>query len=80
MGPSLVSAILDLLEMGLIVKVSLFLFLIYLFIFNNVKDKNECKGGSHNCNVNANCTNVIGSFTCECDIGFKGNGITCEGD
>ncbi len=30
---------------------------------------NECIRGTHNCDVNAFCTNNIGSFTCTCNQG-----------
>lgn len=40
-------------------------------------DTNECTRGTHNCNANAQCTNTVGSFTCACNSGFSGNGVTC---
>ncbi len=30
------------------------------------------------CDPNATCTNLVGSFTCECDEGYVGDGFTCE--
>jgi len=33
----------------------------------------------HNCDNNANCTNIPGSYTCKCKIGYSGNGFSCEG-
>jgi len=41
-------------------------------------DINECIDGTSNCDVNANCTNTDGSFTCICKDGFTGDGITCS--
>ena len=32
-----------------------------------------------NCDDNAKCTNIPGSFTCTCNEGFSGEGITCTG-
>ncbi|XP_078681186.1 uncharacterized protein LOC144916075 [Branchiostoma floridae x Branchiostoma belcheri] len=30
------------------------------------------------CDVNANCTNTYGSFTCQCRPGFPGDGFNCD--
>jgi hypothetical protein len=40
-------------------------------------DINECTNGTNNCSPNATCTNTAGSFTCACNVGFTGNGVTC---
>jgi uncharacterized repeat protein (TIGR01451 family) len=37
----------------------------------------ECAEGTDNCDANASCTNTPGSFTCECNPGFTGDGVTC---
>ena len=42
-------------------------------------DVDECTNGTHNCHNNANCTNVNGSFSCNCNPGYKGNGTYCQG-
>lgn len=42
-------------------------------------DINECLNATHDCSPYANCTNTIGSFSCECQNGFDGNGTVCEG-
>ena len=44
-----------------------------------LSDVDECAEGSHNCHVNAACSNIKGSFQCTCDVGYTGNGITCLG-
>lgn len=41
-------------------------------------DVNEC-GSNNTCHTNASCMNTNGSFTCTCNEGYIGNGITCEG-
>uniref|UniRef100_A0A0G4GSQ9 EGF-like domain-containing protein n=1 Tax=Chromera velia CCMP2878 TaxID=1169474 RepID=A0A0G4GSQ9_9ALVE len=35
-----------------------------------------CGGGSHNCDGNATCTNAGSSFTCTCNSGFTGDGVS----
>ena len=40
------------------------------------KDLDECSS-TNDCDINAKCINVPGSFLCECADGFYGNGITC---
>jgi len=43
------------------------------------KDINECSVGSDNCDSKATCLNTVGSFTCICNSGYFGDGITCSG-
>ena len=40
-------------------------------------DINECMTGSDNCHTNAQCTDTEGSFTCSCNAGYTGDGVTC---
>ncbi|WNG59980.1 hypothetical protein F0U59_38620 [Archangium gephyra] len=40
-------------------------------------DVNECAAGTDNCSENATCTNTVGSFTCACNAGYEGDGVTC---
>ncbi|RDD42651.1 Fibrillin-1 [Trichoplax sp. H2] len=41
-------------------------------------DINECNTRTHNCHVNASCHDTQGSFRCNCNDGFHGNGTSCE--
>ena len=42
-------------------------------------DIDECSNGSHDCDVNANCTNTDGSHSCTCKEGYTGKGESCQG-
>ena len=48
----------------------------YSFSLNSI-DVNECED-SHNCDLNANCTNTEGSYDCACHEFFFGDGLTCQ--
>jgi hypothetical protein len=39
-------------------------------------DHNECS--SKPCHHNATCTDNEGSFDCECNVGYSGNGFNCS--
>lgn len=39
----------------------------------------ECIGNENTCHGQSTCNNTIGSFTCLCNYGYKGNGTNCEG-
>ena len=41
----------------------------------NISDINECIS----CDKNAKCNNSLGSYTCECNEGFSGDGTNCTG-
>ena len=41
-------------------------------------DLNECNNAvTNNCHENATCTNKEGSFSCQCNEGFIGDGVSC---
>uniref|UniRef100_A0A0G4HTB2 EGF-like domain-containing protein n=1 Tax=Chromera velia CCMP2878 TaxID=1169474 RepID=A0A0G4HTB2_9ALVE len=39
---------------------------------------NECSLGIHNCDPKSTCTKTSDSFTCVCNSGFEGDGVTCS--
>lgn len=47
------------------------------FLF--LTDKNECFDSSAKCDMNAICTNTLGSYRCRCQSGYTGDGKTCIG-
>ena len=44
-----------------------------------VVDLDECRTHTHNCDVNADCLNTVGSYSCTCNAGYTGDGQTCSG-
>lgn len=44
-----------------------------------ISDDDECKLGTDKCHDDAECTNTVGSYTCQCLEGFTGDGKTCIG-
>ena len=49
-----------------------------LYIFPTLSDIDKCVEQSP-CGENAVCTNTPGSFTCVCNNGYQGDGLTCTG-
>jgi hypothetical protein len=45
--------------------------------YTGCTDDDECTLGTDNCDINAACTNTPGSFTCACNAGYSGDGMTC---
>ena len=81
----------DMMEMELIASVRncvvwfSFIFIFTCFILTSVfiiffiTDRNECNTTNHGCHVNATCNNFDGSYFCQCNQGFSGNGKNCTG-
>ena len=44
----------------------------------SLSDINECEV-SNPCDENAKCSNTEGSFQCECNARYNGNGLICQG-
>ena len=42
-------------------------------------DIDECATDNGGCDADATCFNNDGSFTCACNTGYTGDGITCSG-
>lgn len=56
----------------------LMIFLAYpMFCTFIVLDIDECLTSP--CDGNATCFNTAGTFSCECNTGFTGDGFTCRG-
>ncbi|XP_022100979.1 neurogenic locus notch homolog protein 1-like isoform X1 [Acanthaster planci] len=47
-----------------------------VLIYGSFSDINECQNEDSACAPNSTCTNNNGSFLCECDAGFRGDGFT----
>ena len=65
-----------------ILKIVLFniVCLISLSFFNVIfADLEECSTNTHNCDVNADCVNTVGSYSCNCRAGYTGDGQSCNG-
>ena len=43
-------------------------------------DLDECLNDTDICDEHANCANTDGSYTCECDKGYSGDGYSCTGN
>ena len=50
----------------------------YKCVVISLSDINECEG-TNSCNVHATCKNTVGSYTCMCTGGYRGDGYTCDG-
>ena len=45
-----------------------------------ILDIDECAIGTHECDLNANCTNMNGAYNCSCNKGYDGDGFNCTGN
>ena len=54
--------------------------IMFFFTIFAMTDLNECASTAHNCDSSAACINTLGSFSCACNDGFYGNGISCQGE
>ena len=50
-----------------------------LIYYTHSLDIDECTTNTDNCDINATCTNTVGNFTCTCNTGYTGNGLSCTG-
>ena len=49
------------------------------FIHILCPDLDECTDDAHQCNEHAMCNNTVGSYSCYCQSGYKGDGTNCQG-
>ena len=84
-APLFVNVTPGILEMASIVLVSMFSAGIWKtfhksytlsYLFLNFVDIDECL--SNPCHANASCNDTNGSFTCQCNVGYSGNGLNCS--
>ena len=53
---------------------------LYILLLLEFADRDECSDSTfNNCHINATCANTDGNFTCTCNDGYEGNGISCTG-
>lgn len=43
-------------------------------------DSNECIRDNGGCFIYVDCINLLGSYKCVCEEGFKGDGYSCGGE
>ena len=49
---------------------------LYIFVYVDIP---ECERELDDCDSNANCINIYGSYSCICNTGFTGDGFICAG-
>ena len=50
-------------------------YIIRFYLPNAISDIDECS--SWPCHTDATCNNTAGSYSCDCNPGYTGNGFTC---
>ena len=45
---------------------------------SKLSDINECDRYLDNCDINAECSNTVGSYNCTCNMGYTGTGIISD--
>eukprot|EP00961_Rhodomonas_salina_P077953 1046807-Rhodomonas_salina.1 len=48
--------------------------------WSSCNDVDKCGDGAHNCDRHVVCGDLAGSFSCICNTGYSGNGVTCSND
>lgn len=48
-------------------------------VMHFLADVDECFEKTNNCDQDASCSNLDGSFLCKCNLGYHGNGTDCFG-
>ncbi|XP_078382514.1 uncharacterized protein LOC144665201 isoform X1 [Oculina patagonica] len=48
------------------------------FNYTCFTDLDECSTHTYTCDVNADCINTVGSYSCSCRAGYTGDGQTCN--
>ena len=68
-----------LLLLSLLLQSSLLFLLLLLILFSifTPVSVNECTENTDNCHVDATCADTPGAFTCMCNMGYNGDGVTC---
>ena len=58
---------------------SLLFYFFFLYFIIQI-DIDECATGIANCHFFATCTNTQGSFSCQCEEGYFGDGFSCNNE
>ncbi|KAH9523698.1 Signal peptide, CUB and EGF-like domain-containing protein 3 [Bulinus truncatus] len=67
--------ILDFKQVKLNVKPVLFILQV---LDDAMLDYDDCLKGPQKCHASAECSNVNGSYSCQCKEGYTGDGYTCQ--